>query len=315
MAAITEMMKGFKVSSPLFPNDAGALVKVPDDSTFPNALKKMFSAHVMAVPIVDSHSGQLITLLTMADAIAFILSVFSREEMVTADLNNLIEKQHETSYLNVMKVPTGLSEPVVELPSNTELYEAVQMMVRNGSHRVLVYDDQQRPVNLITQSRVVKFISVLKDSIPQSNRTLQELHLGFKEVLKVDKDAIAYDAFNMMLNQKVSAVGVVDKEGRLFGSLSVNDIKELGYDLRFFEMLTSSVESYLSTLRICDAQRTLPPIKDPLTCKATDKFADVIDALVKYRVHRIYIVDDNQKPIGVVSLSDILKEIMAESSQ
>lgn len=37
---------------------------------------------------------------------------------------------------------------------------------------------------------------------------------------------------------------------------------------------------------------------------------EVLEKLVKNRIHRIYIIDANSRPVGVVTCSDIIRKIV-----
>jgi CBS domain-containing protein len=39
-------------------------------------------------------------------------------------------------------------------------------------------------------------------------------------------------------------------------------------------------------------------------------FIEVLEKLVKNRIHRIYIIDANSRPVGVVTCSDIIRKIV-----
>jgi len=188
----------------------------------------------------------------------------------------------------------------------------VNLMVETSAHRILVFDEEKKPFGIITQSRVVKCISLLEETIPYGKQTLRELNLGFKTVISIQGSQLAWDAFKLMIDQKVSAVAVVDDKGVVVGSLSNSDIKFLGYHVDYFDMLGRSVSNYLDALRIYDANRTIPPNRDPVVCKELTTLRDVINTVCFYRIHRIYIVDDEGKPIGVVSLLDILKQVLKD---
>ncbi len=38
--------------------------------------------------------------------------------------------------------------------------------------------------------------------------------------------------------------------------------------------------------------------------------AQVMELLVKHRIHRLYIVDDNEMPIGIITCTDILRKLL-----
>jgi CBS-domain-containing membrane protein len=51
-----------------------------------------------------------------------------------------------------------------------------------------------------------------------------------------------------------------------------------------------------------------------ITCKADATLADVLSRLASSRIHRIYIVNENSKPIRVVTLSDLLAAMVVPNA-
>jgi CBS domain-containing protein len=47
-----------------------------------------------------------------------------------------------------------------------------------------------------------------------------------------------------------------------------------------------------------------------VSCVGSETIADVINKLAENHIHRVYIVDDANKPVGLVSLKDLLAEIL-----
>jgi CBS domain-containing protein len=47
-----------------------------------------------------------------------------------------------------------------------------------------------------------------------------------------------------------------------------------------------------------------------VSCTPTATLRSVFQALVTYRLHRMFVVDDNKIPITVITLSDILANMM-----
>lgn len=45
-------------------------------------------------------------------------------------------------------------------------------------------------------------------------------------------------------------------------------------------------------------------------CSKDEKLCTIMDRIVRAEVHRLVVVDDTKKVIGIVSLSDILKELV-----
>jgi len=192
-----------------------------------------------------------------------------------------------------------------------ELYDAVKLMIEKKAHRILVYDSKFNLCNVITQSRVMQFINVVAGDLPKGNKTLKELNLGFKEVFTISENQTAYSAFKKMLEKKVSALAVVNDKGKLQGNISMADIKAVGFDLKFWDLLGLPLSEYLQELvkrRITTLQVLDAPIV--IQVKPQDTLAFTIKWICMHKVHRAYIVDTDYKPQGVVALYDILKELV-----
>ena len=50
-------------------------------------------------------------------------------------------------------------------------------------------------------------------------------------------------------------------------------------------------------------------------CSLDDTLFSILEKIVRAEVHRLVIVDDEEKVIGVISLSDILKEIVLKPAR
>ena len=112
----------------------------------------------------------------------------------------------------------------------------------------------------------------------------------------------------------LSAVGIVNKEGKLVGNISMRDVKQFGYGNRFYSLLGESLLAWLTQIRRCDPRRTIPDDQDPIRVKATTKFAEAVSLVNHYKIHRVWIVNDKDEPIGVISLTDIANMIFSHSS-
>jgi CBS-domain-containing membrane protein len=48
-----------------------------------------------------------------------------------------------------------------------------------------------------------------------------------------------------------------------------------------------------------------------VTCEASADLKTVVSRVVKTRVHRVFVVDEARRPIGVISLTDIIREVFS----
>lgn len=52
---------------------------------------------------------------------------------------------------------------------------------------------------------------------------------------------------------------------------------------------------------------------EPFTCKQTESISEVAKKLKEYRQRHIYVVDDDNKPVGIISITDILDKVVIEA--
>jgi len=145
-------------------------------------------------------------------------------------------------------------------------------------------------------------------------------------VISISPGELAINAFKLMKDHKISSVAVVE-DGVLVGNISISDIKLMEYDLKFFNFLGLQVQEYLqlvnnphtlhqdkNPIRV-EVLRKMEVLKGPVVrCKLDANFGFVIKTMLFYQIHRVYIVDNRNYPIGVVSLQQILTQIIQSRS-
>lgn len=127
-------------------------------------------------------------------------------------------------------------------------------------------------------------------------KSLKDLHLGVKKVITVEESAKAIEGYKLMDANKLESIAVVNAEGKLIGQLSASDLRGLAKDL--FSSLDKRISEFIhKAAKIA-------------TCSPDAKIKDVIKQLAAGSLHRLWIVDKEHHPIGVVSLGDVMKALM-----
>uniref|UniRef100_A0A663N037 Protein kinase AMP-activated non-catalytic subunit gamma 3 n=1 Tax=Athene cunicularia TaxID=194338 RepID=A0A663N037_ATHCN len=132
-------------------------------------------------------------------------------------------------------------------------------------------------------------------------KTVQELCVGtFRDVAVVPETAPVYTALEIFVDRRVSALPVINDAGTC-GWASDPPIS-LCQAQKTYNNLDISVREALRQRTIC--------LEGVLTCYPHETMEDVIDRMAKEQVHRLVLVDENQYPRGIVSLSDILQALV-----
>jgi len=120
------------------------------------------------------------------------------------------------------------------------------------------------------------------------------------EVINIQE--IALTAYQKMHDKGVSGLAVVNDNDELIASISASDVKgSLQYNI--FTDLYLPVGMYLEK---CTPTFQRENSATPLSCTMFTTIAEIVKILATNHVHRLFVVDDSKRPIGVLSLSDII---------
>jgi len=251
-----------------------------------------------------------LTVVSLMDIISELILKLSVEDMKKFDFNWL-DQSNEFKNLTASTIRTTKFESVNIVNGKQSALEAMSMMKQNKVHRVVVLDDNLKPLSILTQSRMIRLAATMMENIPNAKKTISELGLDKKsQIQAVDENFPALEAFKQMIENKVCAVAVVTSSGEIVGTISETDIRQVGFNLKFFFYLSLTCKGYLEHVRIYDSTRTVPSNVDPICVKPTSTIEDVIKTLNYYSIHRVFVIDQNRKPIGVVSASDVMSVII-----
>lgn len=172
----------------------------------------------------------------------------------------------------------------ITVSPKTTLLDARSMLLRHRISRLVVIENE-KPVGIITEKDLVKAIYRIDNTIIENVRVSEIIT---KHLLTITEDATLYDCAKMMLNNKISSVVILKKDGSLSGIITKTDLISV--------FLTQAVEP----LKISKIM-TRPVI----TVKPADSLLYVESMLIKNRISRIVVVR-NRKPVGIITHRDFI---------
>lgn len=119
-------------------------------------------------------------------------------------------------------------------------------------------------------------------------------------VLTVKKDDSVREAAKIMYNNRIGSVVVVDDDGKIAGILTERDLIYL-IALGKREIFTEYPVWQIMT-------------ENPITGKPDDSIIDALNKMKEAKIRHLPVVDEDGRPIGMVSIRDIL-EIIASLAQ
>jgi len=296
-------LKSVKLNS-LIPTDF-KLRWIRDTNTVQEALSLLHKFHISAIPISDE-GGNVKKSLDLLDLVAYLVTLtpkpqcegFPPEEFSEEILQNYLSRQVKTLG------DISLRNLLTCVPANKKLRRSIRYLSRKDIHRIYLKEEEIL-LGVLTQSMIVKFLHEYRSKFADiMNKKVRELWPERTETVVIHQSKPVIDAFKVISKAKVSGVAVVNDSGELVGNISASDLKFTSfYDTaRMFNELNGCVQDFMSSRM---TENLLP-----IVVTGEDSLGTVIQKCVENQVHRTYVVDNQMRPIHVVSLSDILSQFI-----
>nr|ANT47201.1 5'-AMP-activated protein kinase subunit gamma-2 [Dastarcus helophoroides] len=261
-------------------------------------VKKAFFAlvynGVRAAPLWDSCKQEFVGMLTITDFIK-ILRMYYRSASVT--MEELEEHKLET-WRHVLEDQKSL----IYIGPDASLYDAIRTLIHNRIHRLPVIDPETGNVlYILTHKRILRFLFLYINELPKPsymNKTLREVKIGsYDDIETATEDTSIILALKKFVERRVSALPIVDSEGRLTDIYAKFDVINLAAEKTYNDLDVS--------LKKANEHRN-EWFEGVHKCKLDETLYTIMEKIVRAEVHRLVVVDDDDKVIGIISLSDLL---------
>eukprot|EP00123_Amoebidium_parasiticum_P012995 comp21700_c0_seq1/m.30623 comp21700_c0_seq1/g.30623 ORF comp21700_c0_seq1/g.30623 comp21700_c0_seq1/m.30623 type:complete len:324 (-) comp21700_c0_seq1:213-1184(-) len=176
------------------------------------------------------------------------------------------------------------------------LRDVVKLMKQRRAHRLLVQDPAGAVVAVITQMGLLRILHENVDDLyDQPAATLASLGLAAKPLVTCTTTDPALGTLQRLRDAHISGLGVVDGQGRLVGELSLAAVRALD-------------EEHTAALRTATVGALMGE-RPPLTCGPDTALRQVVAMLHTQRQYRVFVVDNERRPVGVVTLTDCLLHV------
>jgi 5'-AMP-activated protein kinase regulatory gamma subunit len=293
------------------------VITVREDAQLEDVIELLARNRILSVPVVCSDSRDVLGFVDVMDILTFIVRTVSRGHDLkeaqwsawTDDITTLKSQGEEFGHTPVKDImTTSRADLYFPVYGQGTVMQAMEHFA-TGVHRAAVFNKTNKVLtNILTQSDVLQLVvkHLTGSSLgPLSGKTIEELQLGSSDnVICMSTSALAIHAIYLMFFHNVSAVAITDENGLLVSTFSASELRGIGK--HNFEWLLLPITVFLR--RIASSTEGKPSF--PLTCRKHTMIEDAINMLSTYRVHRLWIVDDQGKPEGVLALTDVMRLLL-----
>ncbi|KAG7813601.1 hypothetical protein KL921_001147 [Ogataea angusta] len=266
------------------------------------ALNILLQNSIVSAPLWNSKTSKFAGLLTSTDFINVIQyysqnpDQFQFVDNLTLDGLRDVERK-----LNVPQLETISIHPF------KSLYEACVKMIESSARRIPLIDKDEKTnreivVSVLTQYRILKFVSMNCKEAHMLLQPLSELNIGTTENLSaVRMETPVMDVIHMLISNSVSSVPIVDEQNKLVNVYEAVDVLSLIKGGMYADLSLSVGEALM---------KRSDDFEGVYTCTLKDNLCVILETIRKSRLHRLFLVDDEGRLVGVLTLSDILKYIL-----
>lgn len=273
------------------------LVVLDHTDSIDGALRRLAQFGIQSAPVYNRLTNQFLGSVDVMDMVAFVVGAASSHAS-DEDFTEGMKRQFLRPVFDIMNASD--TDPFLPVPTHSRLGEVLHLFYAQGIHRLPLVDSQNNLVGIVSQWDIVNFLNQHKDRhelVKQMSKSLFELDLVPGKVVSVSHRATLKDCFTAIMGYKISGVAITDELGCLLGTISASDLK--GVTQENFITLGMPVADFLKARHKEGA----------LSCFREATLGQVVDVIARTGVHRVFAVDAANKPIGLVSLTDILRLI------
>lgn len=239
------------------------------------------------------------------------------KQCLNRSIKDIMYQKLETEHYHMVKE----SETVLDLITDK---------FAKGVHRTIVMKDSDPSsvssfggegelIGMISQSDIIKFAEDYEwydESFdPQ---VFLNLHWKDRDLISMSEEDTLSEALQQMSTHSLSAVAIVRKENSaensnksiLVGNFSASDLRRITQDFSEDQAKGSSLTlSQYFNMKILDyLTKYSKSSLNPITINSSDKsltMRSLVNLFAKCKIHRVWIVDNDQVPQGVITLTDL----------
>jgi CBS domain-containing protein len=178
-----------------------------------------------------------------------------------------------------------MTKKVITCSPTDALLQVQQFMVKKSISRVVIVDENQKPVGIITQEDMVSFLFADK-----SRRGIEEIkaeEVMTKKLITAKRETPITNIAERMKKKNISSVIIVGNQGKLDGIVTKADII-----------------AYYGAVRGAYKVRDFMTAETVTVTPSQSVFL-VASLMAEHAISRVIVADKNNKPVGIITVADM----------
>jgi CBS domain-containing protein len=295
---MTKILNNTTIGELIF--DKTELFCVNSNTTVEEASRLMKEKNILSVPVWDADKAQYVGILDAFEIMRFATLGLFEENVFSDDLFSKFQFANETVGSLISKAPR--SQRIVVFDTTDPVIAAVRALQQD--HRALVRTKEgfQSTYRMLSQSDLIDFIdrnsADLKGIMDQRIEELGLANPVGEEVFAISANEMAARGFYHMFQKNLNAIGVLGLKGEMVGNLSASDLR--GLNSKSLSNLQLPAMQFLQAMT-----GEIPP--HPVTCPIGAHLDEVVAKMTAAKIHRVWVTNSAQKPLGLITATDVLR--------
>jgi CBS domain-containing protein len=295
--------------------DLPALNVIEIDSTIGlyEGFQLLLKNNIVSAPVYDPETQKYTGFLDIRDLASFVVYVYDTQQVgdntQLADLITHGQSQFKTATTDGISIKyLSRRNRFHPVSIDSSLFEVCEALSAPDIHRVPILENG-KVVTIVSQTTIIKYLSQKVDvTFDTSNDpTIGELKIGTSPVLSVNTTESVINTFRKMEQRQKSGIAIVDGNGLIVGTTTAKDLS-LFIKNPTLQALQGNIFDYLKLIR----QLQINIVNPCITVHQNEKLSRAVGLLAATRVHRIFVVESEERfvPVSVLSITDILKKLI-----
>ena len=205
-----------------------------------------------------------------------------------------------------MQYPNTVTNPFHPVTVGYSLYFALELLAREDNlERIPIITKDRSLYNMLTISRVVQFFHDNKSILGNRlKKPISYIKSSTSGIISIKEKDTALTGFNLMNEKNISAIAVLNDKGELTGVISQTDLKVISHDGSLFYKLYLDAASFVKTINKEKQNKSV------VTITKEDTFERALDLLYENKIHRIFVINEANKPTGLISMKDLIRDLI-----
>jgi len=279
------------------------LVVLDTELVLKKAFFAMVDTGVRACPLWDSTKQSFVGMLTITDFIR----ILQKNYLGPSEQMEAFEEERLSGFKGI----TQQSRNLVAAHPDTSLYQAVRLLIDNKIHRLpIVNPEDGNVLYILNQKPLLKFLLTCVPHLHRSSylsTSIKEAKVGtFSNIQVASEETTIIEALNRFVKDRISALPIVDNDGRLLSLYSKFDVINLAAEKTY-----NNLEVPLKDACLYKEEK----FNEVQTCSGSDSVLCVLEKLVVADVNRLVVVSPLGRVEGIVTVSDIIYFLVLDRSK